>query len=203
MKKLIFGALAALAFASCGNNQTAQQNTTNDSIAIAQGVIDSLTKLDAIYDIAVVDVDYVVANYNMFIEENAKLEKKAEKVNNDLTARGRKLEKEYLDFEEKRQNGLATQAKLAEMAASLQKKGEQYDADRASKAEELQEEHAVMMNNVAYAIENFIKGYNADGRYKMILTRTAVIDADASMDITQIILDGLNAQYAAQKNNAQ
>ena len=90
----------------------------------------------------------------------------------------------------------------AEMEANLQKKSEAYEADRVRIIEELQEEQTVMLNNVSFAIENFIKGYNAEGRYKMILANSSagpILDADPSMDITQVILAGLNAQYAEQK----
>jgi outer membrane protein len=205
MKKLIFGALAALALVSCGNNQSADKAATS-TVAETNVVADSLAQLNAVYDIAFVDMDYLVANYDMYVELNAAFEKKAEKVDKDLTTRGRKLEKEVMDFQEKIQNGLVTRSQAAEMEANLQKKGEQYEADRTRMVEELQEEQAVMLNNVSFAIENFINGYNADGRYKMILANSAagpILNADPSMDITQIILDGLNAQYAAQKNNAQ
>ena len=88
------------------------------------------------------------------------------------------------------------------MEANLTKKSQAYEEDRQRIIGELQEEQTVMLNNVSFAITNFIKGYNAEGRYKMILANSAsgpVLDADPAMDITQVILAGLNAQYAEQK----
>ncbi len=193
MKKLMFFALAALTMVSCDNKGAKSTETAST---------DSLAQLEAVYDIAYVDMDVLVAGYDMYIEKNAELEKKAEQVDKNLTTRGRKLEKEIMDFQEKIQNGLVTRAKAAEMEANLQKKSEAYEADRVRIIEELQEEQTVMLNNVSFAIENFIKGYNAEGRYKMILANSSagpILDADPSMDITQIILAGLNAQYAEQK----
>lgn len=193
MKKLMFLALAALAFVGCDNNNAKTTETAE---------VDSLAQLDAVYDIAYVDMDILISGYDMYIEKNAELEKKAEQVDKNLTTRGRKLEKEIMDFQEKIQNGLVTRAQAAEMEANLQKKSENYEADRVRLIEELQEEQTVMLNNVSYAIENFIKGYNAEGRYKMILANSSagpILDAEPSMDITQIILTGLNAQYAEQK----
>ncbi len=203
MKKLMLFALATLVFASCGDKQAANQTETSANATVTGAEADSLAKLDAVYDIAFVDMDYLVANYDMYVEQKAVLDKKAEKADKDLTTRGRKLEKEIMDFQEKIQNGLVTRSQAAEMEANLQKKGETYEADRNRIIGELQEEETVMLNNVSFAIENFINGYNADGRYKMILANSAagpILNADPSMDITKIILDGLNAQYAAQKS---
>ena len=192
MKKIALFALAALTLASCKNN-SAKTETAN---------VDSLAQVETVYDIAFVDMDILVTGYDMYIEKKAELDKKAEQIDKNLTTRGRKLEKEIMDFQEKIQNGLVTRSQAAEMEANLQKKGEAYEADRIRIIEELQEEQTVMLNNVSFAIENFIKGFNAEGKYKMILANSAsgpILDADPSMDITQVILSGLNAQYAEQK----
>ncbi len=193
MKKIALFALAALAFVGCKNN-----NATSTETAEA----DSLAQLEAVYDIAYVDMDVLVTGYDMYNEKKAELDKKAEEVEKSLTTRGRKLEKEIMDFQEKINNGLVTRSQAAEMEAALNKKGQAYEEDRQRIVAELQEEQTVMLNNVSFAISNFIKGYNAEGRYKMILANSAsgpVLDADPSMDITQVILQGLNAQYAEQK----
>ena len=192
MKKIALFALAALTLASCKNN-SAKTETAN---------VDSLAQVETVYDIAFVDMDILVTGYDMYIEKKAELDKKAEQIDKNLTTRGRKLEKEIMDFQEKIQNGLVTRSQAAEMEANLQKKGEAYEADRIRIIEELQEEQTVMLNNVSFTIENFIKGFNAEGKYKMILANSAsgpILDADPSMDITQVILSGLNAQYAEQK----
>ncbi|MBO5759344.1 MAG: OmpH family outer membrane protein [Rikenellaceae bacterium] len=192
MKKFMIFAVAALALAGCKNNATKTENAAADSLA----------QVEAVYDIAYVDMDVLITGYDMYNEKKAELDKKAEEVDRNLTTRGRKLEKEIMDFQEKINNGLVTRSQAAEMEANLNKKGQAYEEDRQRIIGELQEEQTVMLNNVSFAITNFIKGYNAEGRYKMILANSAsgpVLDADPAMDITQVILAGLNAQYAEQK----
>ena len=193
MKKIALFALVALAFVGCKNNNATKTETAAE---------DSLAQLEAVYDIAYVDMDLLITGYDMYNEKKAELDKKAEEVDKNLTTRGRKLEKEIMDFQEKINNGLVTRSQAAEMEANLNKKGQAYEEDRQRIIGELQEEQTVMLNNVSFAISNCIKGYNAEGRYKMILANSAsgpVLDADPSMDITQVILQGLNAQYAEQK----
>ena len=50
-------------------------------------------------------------------------------------------------------------------------------------------------------LDAFIKEYNADGRYKMIVSKTGdnVLYADPSVDITNDVVDGLNKIYKSSK----
>ena len=67
---------------------------------------------------------------------------------------------------------------------------------------ELAEEEQVMLNRIHYSITEYLKEFNSDYRYKMILSSSTtgpVLNADPSLDLTQIILEGLNKKYAAEK----
>ena len=64
------------------------------------------------------------------------------------------------------------------------------------------EEEQVMLNRIHYSITEYLKEFNSDYRYKMILSSSTtgpVLNADPSLDLTQIILEGLNKKYAAEK----
>ena len=54
------------------------------------------------------------------------------------------------------------------------------------------------------AITTYVTKYNQDRQYALILTTTAatttVINGDNALDITQEILDGLNAEYIKNRN---
>lgn len=62
-----------------------------------------------------------------------------------------------------------------------------------------------MMNQIADAINNYVKEFNADKGYAMILTTQGdilpmpVVTADESLDITDELLEGLNAAYVKTK----
>ena len=61
----------------------------------------------------------------------------------------------------------------------------------------------VMMNQIGDAIKTYIEKYNAEKKYAMILTSqggSPVITADPSLNITEEVIAGLNAEYIANKN---
>ena len=75
----------------------------------------------------------------------------------------------------------------------------------AQKQQEIAEEQQVMMNKIADAINTFVLKYNEKMGYAMILTTQGdllpapVVTADPKLDITDDILEGLNAEYVANK----
>ena len=67
------------------------------------------------------------------------------------------------------------------------------------------EEQQVMLNQIADAIKTFLDDFNAEKKYAMIIsTQGAVLPApvaaaDPELDITDEILEGLNAEYVKTK----
>ena len=62
----------------------------------------------------------------------------------------------------------------------------------------------VMNNQIADAIKTYIQKYNEEKKFAMILTCQAgqpVLVADPSLDITNEVLAGLNAEYVKTKNS--
>jgi Skp family chaperone for outer membrane proteins len=85
---------------------------------------------------------------------------------------------------------------LKDRAAALQ-------AEVQKEVSALQEEELVLNNRISELIENAIKEINADKKYKMILNSAkllgAVLDADESLDITELVLAKVNELYATEK----
>ena len=44
-----------------------------------------------------------------------------------------------------------------------------------------------------------MKEVNADGRYRMVVNTSALIDADSTLDISDAVLQVVNKLYAAEK----
>ena len=69
--------------------------------------------------------------------------------------------------------------------------------------QELAEEEAVMMNKISDAIMQYVKKYNAEKKYSMIISTqgaNTVLIADPALNITDDLLKGLNEEYRAQQN---
>lgn len=158
-----------------------------------------------VYDIAYVDLDSLKAKYNRAIDLSAAFEAKMAKSQSDLEVRARRLQNEIADFQEKVSKGLMTRSQAAELQAQLERKSANFDVQSQQKQEELAEEQYVTVNQIMYAITQYLAKFNADHRYKMVLSTTGgvpVLHADPALNITNEVIDGLNAEYAEEQKNA-
>ena len=100
------------------------------------------------------------------------------------------------------QKGLVTRATAEEMQQKLMQQQQELLATRDRMMGELAEEEQVMNNRIYYAVMDYLKEYNADYKYSMIISTTAsgpILHADPAMDITEEVLAVLNERYAAEK----
>jgi outer membrane protein len=195
MKKVFTIAFAMFALAACKNTGAGAgtETTTEDQ------------SVETVYDIAYIQMDSLVTNYDRYIDLSTAFETKATKVQSDLEARARSLQNEMTSFEDKINKGLMTSRDAQAEQTRIQNRGQQFEADRQTHMNELAEEEQVMTNQVMYAIQEYIAKFNADYRYKMILTTSGgspVMHADPALDITAEIIKGLNDEYAAEAKTA-
>ncbi len=160
---------------------------------------------EPVLNIAYFNVDEVVAGYQMAIDLNAAFEKKAKSVNDDLTRRNNKLENEQKEIADKLNKGLVTRSTAEVQIGKWQEKVASFQNLTQQKNGELAEEQQVMLNNIANAIGEYVKKYNAEKGYTIIFSTTSgllsqpVVDAEAGLNITSAIIEGLNAEYQATK----
>ena len=198
MKNAFIIALAMFAFVACKNTGGA---TAEGAEATTAGA-----KVETVYDIAYIRMDSLLSDYNRAIDLGGAFETKAAKVQNDLEARARSFQNEIAGFQDKATKGLMTTRDAQAEQTRLQTKGEQLEIDGQRQQAELAEEQQVMMNQIFHAINDYVAKFNADYRYKMIVTSSAsdpIIHADPALDITAEIVKGLNEEYAAEKAAAK
>lgn len=88
------------------------------------------------------------------------------------------------------------------MEENLNKQQQTFVEHRDKVMAEMAEEEQVMLNRIHYSITQYLKEFNSDYRFKMIVSSTGagpVLNADPSLDLTEVLLEGLNKQYAAEK----
>lgn len=197
MKKIIVTVAAvALLAVSCNNNGQGggSARTGTDSTVVAE--VSS--------QISYIRLDVLMENYEMVAELSEALEEKASKAETELTSKGRSLERAFADYQEKIEKGLVTRAQAAELQERLQRQEQSFYQHREQVTQELAEENEVMMNNIYHNLTTFIEEFNSDHRYGVILTTsgvTPILSADPRLDITQIVVDGLNERYAREKKS--
>ena len=201
MKKIFLGIIAtAGAFAllsstitGCNNTAAPADNKTGETAAVAAG------------SIVFFDLDRVLNEYDMANDLRSVAETKINSINQEVNRRGTKLEKDIKAFQDKINKGLMTQSVAEIQSKKLQDQQNNFQQYAAQKQQEIAEEQQVMMNQIADAIKTFIDEFNAEKGYAMILTTQGdilpapVVTADPSLDITDQILEGLNAAYVKTK----
>lgn len=197
MKKIIIIAATiaiALATTACGNQQSSSTGAgdTDQTATVAAN--------DGTLRIAYIEIDSLVAGYDLAKELRTSFEARYNKADREMTAKVSKLEKDMMDAQDKVQKGLVTRAEAAELEASLGRQQQNIMESRDRMTGELAEEESVMNNRIYFGITDFLKEYNADGRYSMILSTSGmnpmVLNADPSMNITREVLAALNARHA-------
>ena len=191
---VIVCAATAFASVSCVENKI-QGNVTAQA--------DSTVCVAAQGAIVYVDLDVILARYDMANELSSVVETKVQNIQAEVNRRGKKLESAAKEFQEKMEKGLMTRSVAEDKAQKLQKQEADFNAYAAQKQQEIQEEQMVMMNQIGDAIKTYIEKYNQEKKYAMILTSqggTPVLTADPSLNITEDVIAGLNAEYIANKN---
>lgn len=188
IKTLICIALAAAFAVSC--NQKTNNNTVSEGQSSAPQA----------GSIVYIQLDSIVAKYDMFNDLKSELEEKVQKIQNELQSKGRAFERDVKDFQNKIQKGLMTQSEAEEKNRVLGNRQADLQNLSAQKEAEIQEENTVMMNKVMDAIETFVKKYNEEKKYSMIIT--GVFEGDPNLNITNDIIEGLNEEYVKNKKKA-
>ena len=154
-------------------------------------------------DIVYIDLDRVLMEYDMANDLRSVVETKVQNIQAEVNRKGKKLENDVKTFQEKIDKGLMTRSVAEVQGQKLQQQEAEFNNYAAQQQAEIQEEQVVMMNQLGDAIKTFLDKYNEEKQYAMILTNSGgapVITADATLDITDDVLAGLNEEYIKTKN---
>lgn len=183
--------MIALVAVSCNDKNTPA--TADPEAVSASGAVMSA-------DIAYFNIDSVIVKYDMYLDLSSTYEANAKKAEEQLTTKGRALERDIANYQDRAQKGLMTSVQMRAAEEDLQSKQQSYVQFQEQTMGTLQEEEAVMFNNIYHSINEFLKEFNKDYRYGMIIstgTTGPVMHSDPQFDITKDILEGLNKKYAA------
>lgn len=202
MKKtsLILSVMAILgcaaAFTSCKSQTTAADGTAADGAAAAGSIV-------------YFNLDRVLNEYDMANDLSSAVQTKAESIEQELNRRGNKLQGDVNSFQDKIDKGLLTRSVAEAQSQKLQQQQNEFQTYYNQKQQEMQEEQQVMMNQIADAVKSYLEKFNADKKYAMIIATqgdvlpTPVAVGDPDLDITDAILEGLNAEYVQTKNETK
>lgn len=188
MRKIFIAAVALLALVGCKeNNQKAEAVESAAVEAVVEG------------DLAYVNVDYVLAESEIFKTEGIALRDKTEKTQQKWAKKEQNLQNEIQQLAEKYQKGLITTRNAQEQEQELQKRAASMQTAAQKEVKELEEESIVFQNRMNDLLMRAVQEINAGKKFKMIVQASALLDADESLNISEQILTKVNELYKAEK----
>ena len=190
MKRFFIAALAFLTFAGCKENKQSTESTEQTATEVVTGG-----------DLAFVNVDYVLAESEIFKTEGIALRDKTEKAQQKWAKKEQNLQNEINQLAEKYQKGLITTRNAQEKEQELQKQAAAMQTAAQKEGKELEEESIVFQNRMNDLLMRAVQEINAGKKYKMIVAATALLDADESLNLTEQVLAKVNELYKAEKKD--
>ena len=155
------------------------------------------------------NMDRVLQEYDMANDLSSVFQTKANSISQEVNRRQNKLQRDANSFQDKVNKGLMTQSTAQVQYQKLQEQDASFQNYAAQKQQEIAEEQQVMMNQIFDAIKSFTDEYNEKMGYAMILVTQGdilpapVVTGDAALDITDALIEGLNAAYVQQKGKTE
>ena len=183
--------VTAMAFTACEQKAATEPATEGDAAA-TEAVVEG--------DLAYVRVEYVLAESEIFKTEGVALQEKSEKAQKSWAQKEKNLQYEATQLQEKYQKGLMTTADFQQKGQALEKRAANFQTNTQKEMQSLEEENFVFTNRSQDLLMRAIKEINAEGKYKMVVNATALLDAAAALDISDAVLAKVNELYAKEKN---
>jgi outer membrane protein len=192
MKKYIFSALAiAAVMVSCNNANSKMDEQPAAADSSASGM-----------KIAYVEVDSLMTQYDFAKDYSVTLQKKSNNARNTLTQKGNALQAAVNNFQQKlNNNGFTSREQAASQQAAIERQQRDLQELQARLENELANETAKFNEALRDSLQNFLKAYNKDKQFDLILSKAGdnILMANKKYDITNDVINGLNKRYKPAK----
>ncbi|WP_299368567.1 OmpH family outer membrane protein [uncultured Porphyromonas sp.] len=192
--------IASLLLGSCNKKQNGQPTTSDSLTAVTADPTHQLK-------IGVVSLDSLYKNYEYYVDANKQIEAQLKRNQQTLANKAQQAQKAYASYMEKAQKGLFTsQAQVdaeEKRITAMQQEGAQLEQRYAEEAMKAQADAQKALHDEVTAQ---LKAFNADKKYDLILTSVGlegVMYAGEGFDITQEVIDFLNAAYQAKSKETK
>ena len=200
-KQLIFNVVFGVCLVVLFVLHFTSKGGSSDDVAFA--VTDSTGAVTSL-PIAYVNVDSLLLNYNYSKDLNDVLIKKRENAQATLTQKARQLDSEMGEFQRKQENNaFLSEQSFKNQQQSLLKKQQDLQKLEQTLTQQLMEDQQVMNKQLRDTIYSFLKSYNLDKKYQVILSNTMndnVMIANPKLDITEEVIKLLNKNYVPKED---
>lgn len=189
-QQLVIAATALIAITAC--------NKSNEAAAPAEA---EETNAPTELKVAFVEVDSIMTQYQFCKDYTLILQKKGQNIQNTLSKKQNDLEAAAANFQQKLQQNAYTREQAESIGQSLQKQQNDLQALNVRLSNEFQTVTEQYNAALRDSIQHFLAQYNKDKKYTLILSKVGdnVLYGDASYDITNEVIAGLNKLYKPAK----
>ncbi len=155
------------------------------------------------YTVAYINSDSVVQNYDYFKKMQEDLEAKTAKLEAEYQNRAQGLQKEITDYQQNQSNLTLGQAQALEQ--NLRQKQQNLQLYQQKLTQDLMTEENKMSQALYDKITTFLKEYGEKNNLQMVVRfnqGSDVLYATDGMDITDVVIAGLNEEYTTSQNQA-
>jgi len=180
--------LATVLLYSCDNAGTSTTTGENASKEVKQGDL----------NVAFVYTDSVINKYDYFKAKSEELTEKGKKFEGDLQGRASGFQQEVQNFQQTGGNMTQNQARAKQ--EELAKKEQNLMTYRDNLMQELSADESALYSDVYDRVQKYLKTYAEGNDLDVILSYTrggAVWYANDALDLTGVVLEGLNKEYSA------
>ena len=161
--------------------------------------------------IAIINTDSILKHYTLAVEASEKLMSRYEESTVKLDTKAKSLQGEVetfqrdaVDFQRKleanaflsRERAESEQARLQKKEQQLMAKQQDLENLRQKLSADFMQEQADLTQQLQDSVQAYLREYNADGRYHLVLNDAVLMNKVAGYDITNEVIDALNARYA-------
>ena len=204
---LVLAMASSLILASCnGNGQNATSTTTADTAAAVSAPVTASTQQPIVpqpvampaggLKIAYVYMDTILQGYDYYFQLEREMKDLTDKAEKELEQKGVALQQRMATLQDKAQRGLMTRSEAQKEQENLAQEQTKYMQLQETHRQQLMEEEQVRTRKVMASIQDYIAVYNQTAGYDYILS-VGILYGAPQLNITQEVLNGLNADYAA------
>lgn len=171
---------------------------------------DEIVASGELMPIAIINTDSILKHYTLAEEASDKLMARYEESTVKLDTKAKSLQKEVetfqkdvIDFQRKveanaflsRERAESEQARLQKKEQQLMAKQQDLENLRQKLSADFMDEQAALTQQLQDSIQAYLREFNADGRYHLVVNDAILLNKVAGYDITDEVIEGLNARY--------
>ena len=207
-KLMLAAFVLGVSMVSCNHPAANDKKDKKDSTAVETPAVKvekaqvkasaEMSNFDGNYKIVFIDTDSLVSRYKYFTDGNDRMAKMEQAMRSRLDGKSKKLKKEYDEYMRQGKAGLLTLKQQQDTEASLTKQQQDLAALEQNLSQKLMTEKQLLNKKINDTVAAFIEAYRVEKGYTLILqkqTLNGVLSGDPALDVTEEVINRLNAKY--------